>query len=272
MNKEFYFISLFNNKSIGDDAAVVGKYLYSHDIFCEGIHFRTEWMPLEVIAKKAMLVNISDAVAMNAKPLYALVGIEMPKRFEMPQMRAIAKGLQEVCAEFGCEIIGGDTVAGDRLCFSITIVSISNRPIERGPIKEGMLIAYTGRLGASKNELTKALRYGKVGKKSRFSEPILRQRFMQRAARHITAAMDISDGLFDDLAKLSRHNRIGFRLFSPIPKRVGCSGEEYELLIAFWPSEREALMRIAEATRTPLTIFARAMRGRFRNVCHAHHF
>ena len=272
MNKESFFISLFNSKHIGDDAATIGKRLYSHDIFCEGIHFQRAWMSLEAIARKAMLVNISDAVAMNAKPRYALVGIEIPKHFGPEQLRAIAKGLQEACNAFGCEIVGGDTVAGERLCFSITIVSSSPRPIGRGPIKEGMLLAYTGRLGGSKKELTRALRYGTVGKKSRFAEPVLRQAFMQRAARHITAAMDISDGLFDDLAKLSRLNSIGFRFLKPIKKEIGCSGEEYELLIAFWPSEREALMRIAQATRTPLTIFARATRGRFRNICHAHHF
>ena len=272
MNKESYFISLFNSKHIGDDAATIGKRLYSHDIFCEGIHFKREWMSLEAIARKAMLVNISDAVAMNAQPLYALVGIEIPKQFGVRQLEAIARGLQEACASFGCEIVGGDTVAGERLCFSITIVSASAHPVMRGPIKEGMLLAYTGRLGESKKELARALRYGKVGKKSRFAKPVLRQAFMQRAARHMAAAMDISDGLFDDLAKLSRINRVGFRFFAPISKNIGCSGEEYELLIAFWPKEREALLRIAEATRTPLTVFAQTVRGRFWNVCHAHHF
>jgi len=272
VNKESFFISLFNSKHIGDDAATIGKRLYSHDIFCEGIHFKREWMSLEAIARKAMLVNISDAVAMNAQPLYALVGIEIPKQFGVRQLEAIAKGLQEACASFGCEIVGGDTVAGERLCFGITIVSASAHPVMRGPIKEGMLLAYTGRLGESKKELARALRYGKVGKKSRFAKPVLRQAFMQRAARHIAAAMDISDGLFDDLAKLSRMNRVGFRFFAPIPKKIGCSGEEYELLIAFWPKEFAALMRTAEATRTPLRIFAKVTRGKFRNICGSHHF
>jgi len=84
--------------------------------------------------------------------------------------------------------------------------------------------------------------------------------------------MDISDGLFDDLAKLARINRTGFEFLTPIAKNVGCSGEEYELLFAFDPKRREAIERIARATRTKVTIFARATRGRFRNICKPHHF
>ncbi|MDR2342313.1 MAG: thiamine-phosphate kinase, partial [Campylobacteraceae bacterium] len=68
MDKESFVISQFQNEFIGDDGAVVGKWVYSKDIFAEDIHFKKEWLTLSQIAKKAMLVNISDAIAMNAKP------------------------------------------------------------------------------------------------------------------------------------------------------------------------------------------------------------
>ena len=79
IDKESFFISLFDTKYIGDDGAVIGDTIYSKDLFCEDIHFKREWMSLEEISYKSMLINISDAIVMNAKPLYALIGIKIPK-------------------------------------------------------------------------------------------------------------------------------------------------------------------------------------------------
>ena len=85
MDKELFYISLFNNKFIGDDGAVVDGRVYSADAFCENIHFKREWMSLKQIAAKAVTVNVSDAVAMNATPKYALVTIAIPKAFTPAQ-------------------------------------------------------------------------------------------------------------------------------------------------------------------------------------------
>ncbi|WP_434658816.1 AIR synthase related protein [Sulfurimonas sp. NW9] len=72
MNLENYFISQFNSKHIGDDGALIDNIVYSKDAFFENVHFKRSWMSCFQIAQKAMLVNISDAVAMNAVPKYAL--------------------------------------------------------------------------------------------------------------------------------------------------------------------------------------------------------
>ena len=61
MNKESFFISLFNSKKIGDDAALVDGWVVSVDAFCENIHFRRDWMSLEQIGTKAMLVFLTVA-------------------------------------------------------------------------------------------------------------------------------------------------------------------------------------------------------------------
>lgn len=84
--------------------------------------------------------------------------------------------------------------------------------------------------------------------------------------------MDISDGLYSDLDKLAQANSIGFRFLKKIPKRVGCSGEEYEMLIAFDKRKQKTLKRIAQQTRTPLHIVATAKRKKYTNRCKAHHF
>ncbi len=87
MNKEDYFIKQFSNsKLIGDDGAIVGKWVYSMDAFFENVHFKREWMSLKQIAQKAMLINISDAIAMNAKAKYALLSVAIPKEFTLKQL------------------------------------------------------------------------------------------------------------------------------------------------------------------------------------------
>ena len=272
MNKESFFISLFNSKFIGDDGAVIDGYVYSADAFCEDVHFKREWMSYKQIAKKAMLINISDAIAMNAKPKYALVTIAMPKDIAPKEMRQIAKGLQEVAKEYGCQIVGGDTVASNRLDISIALISISKKPIGRKPLKKGYLLAYTGELGSVGRDLKKLMRGVRVSKYSKFFEPKLRFEFMQRASRYIKACLDISDGLFDDLGKMAMLNRVGFEFFGKIYKRVGCSGEEYELLFAFDPRDRRALEMIARKTRTPITIFAKVSTKPYKNICKPNHF
>ena len=74
MNKENFFIKhISNSKYIGDDGAFVDGLVYSQDAFFEDVHFKKEWMDYEKIGNKAMLVNISDAVSMNAVPKYALI-------------------------------------------------------------------------------------------------------------------------------------------------------------------------------------------------------
>jgi len=65
-DKETYLIDKLSSSHIGDDAAVVDGLIYSVDAFFEGTHFQRSWMSLEQIARKSMLVNFSDAIAMDA--------------------------------------------------------------------------------------------------------------------------------------------------------------------------------------------------------------
>ena len=272
MNKESFFISLFNNKFIGDDGAKIDDIIYSMDAFNEDVHFKRDWLNFFEIGQKAMLVNISDAIAMNAKPKYALLSVALPKDIKPIYMEMLAEGIKKTARDFGIEIIGGDTVASDKIDISITLVSQNKKAIFRRPIKSGYLLAYTGDLGSVQKDLKRLQRGYKVGKNSKFKKPIIRKDFMRRASRYIKAAMDISDGLFDDLNKLSKLNRIGFKFFKKIPKRVGCSAEEYELLIAFDKRDLKKILQISKKTRTKITVFAKAKRASYKNICKPHHF
>ena len=121
------------------------------------------------IAKKAMYVNISDAVAMNAKPKYALLSVAMPSDITKSQMKELACGFNDVANEFDVEIIGGDTISNTKLDITITIISKTDKPLLRNKVKENNLLAYTGDLGRSKKDLKKLLYGGKINKNSKFN-------------------------------------------------------------------------------------------------------
>jgi len=272
LNLENYFISLFNNNYIGDDAAVIGNFIYSKDAFFEDVHFKKEWMSYYQIAKKAMLVNISDAIAMNANPCYALLSVAMPKSMDKKAMRELAAGFKDAAKCYNIEIVGGDTISNTKLDISVTIISQSKKPLFRKGIRKGYLLAYTGELGRSAKDLQKLFRGGKINKKSKFVNIVLREAFVQRAARYLKAGMDISDGLFSDLQKILKLNRCGISFDKKILKSKGCSGEEYEMLVAFDRRDKKALLRRSAQSRTKITIFANATRKKYVNRCKAHHF
>lgn len=275
MNAEYYFIDAFRTlrTRIGDDGAWIGNRVYSKDLFFENVHFKRRWLNPYQIGYKAMIVNISDAVAMNAIPKYALLGVAMPKSMSLHQMDELANGIKDAARDYGIEIIGGDTIGNVKLDISVTIVSETDgRTLTRQGLKNGDILAYTGRIGTSARELRYLMAGGKVHSKSRFVRPRLRQRFIQKTGRHLRCGMDISDGLFSDLGKLSKANAKGIAFTKKIPKPLGCSGEEYEMLIAFPPGKARTIRRLAALTRTPLRIVGRVKRGKFVNRCKAHHF
>ncbi len=274
MSKEAFFISQFQSSRIGDDGAVVGRTVYSKDLFCEDIHFKREWMSLEQIAHKSMLVNISDAIAMNATPKYALIGVVIPKNFSLQELKALSNGFSKIAKEYKVEVIGGDTTAGEKLMISVTIVSkLNKKPLYRHNVKKGDLVAHTGTLGNSYKGLTRLLRGGKVGKNSRFIRPTLRGNFIKKAARHLNSGMDISDGLSKDLSRLLAFGGgLGLSSFKKIDKKVACSGEEYEMLFSFDARKLGAIKRVAKQTRTKINIVGKVVRKRYKCPCKEHHF
>ncbi len=272
IDKEEYLIHKLSSKYIGDDAAVVGNTLYSMDAFFEDVHFKREWMSMAQIGRKAMLINLSDAIAMNAEPKFALVTVSLPKDISTEHIDELTQSLESTAKEYGCEIIGGDTVGGDKLHLSITIISKSDDPLLRKGLKEGDLLAFTGTLGDSKKDLDALFRGEKIADDSRFYEPTLRAKFMAKSRPFLRVGMDISDGLYCDTNKLLDINKYGFNLLKTINDDIGLSGEEYEMLIGFDPQEFEKLKEIAEGLSIPLTVFAEVIENDERFPCKSHHF
>jgi thiamine-monophosphate kinase len=272
IDKEQYLINALSSKYIGDDAAVVGDTLYSMDAFFEDVHFKRSWMSMAQIGKKAMLVNLSDAIAMNAEPKYALVTVSLPADLTHTDIDELTKSLESTALEYGCEIIGGDTIGGDKLHLSITIISKSDNPLLRTGLEEGDLLAFTGVLGESKRDLDALFKGESIGQNSRFFSPTLRRDFIAKARPYLNSGMDISDGLFCDANKLLDINKYGFKILNTIDDIVGLSGEEYEMLISFSEDNLEAVKAVSIETNTPLTIFAKVAKNEERFKCVSHHF
>lgn len=274
MNTEDYIISLFSSTSscIGDDGCLKNGLIYSQDAFFENVHFKRSWMSSFQIAYKSMIVNISDAIAMNAVPKYALISIAVPSSMSSLEIFELYSGFLEAANEFDIEIIGGDTISNIKLDISITIVSSTKNALLRDGIREGDLIAYTGDLGRSQRDLKKLLRGFKVNSNSRFIKPNLRSQFIYSTSKYLSAGMDISDGLLTEMGRLSKINGLDFRLYNKLSKNLVCSGEEYEMLIAFSPRYLERIKHEAKRNRMPLNVIGVATRGKFEHKCSAHHF
>ena len=271
-NREDYLIKKLNSSYIGDDGAIIGDKIYSMDAFFEGVHFKREWLNLTQIARKAILVNISDAIAMNAKPIYALVTLSLPPDIKKDGIDEIITSLDNTADEFNCEIIGGDTISGERLDFSITIISQSNNPLTRKGLKKGDLLAYTGVLGESKRDLNRLLNGKKIENSSRFIEPTLRADFIYKAREYLNVGMDISDGLYCDTNKLLDYNSIGFKEIIKITDEIGSSGKEYEMLIGFDRDNLDNIQKIANSLELDLTVFGEIEESDNRFGCVNHHF
>ncbi|WP_066349959.1 thiamine-phosphate kinase [Aliarcobacter skirrowii] len=273
MNKEQFFInSIQNSKYNGDDGAFIDGYVYSMDAFFEDVHFKKDWFTLKQIAYKSMLVNISDAIAMNAKPKYALISIAIPKYYTNEELKELANGFKKAAKDFDFEIIGGDTIENHKLDISITIISKTSKPIYRSGVKEGDYLCYTGKLGDSKKDLEALLSGKKIKKSSKFIKPVLKADFFYEASKYINASMDISDGLFLDLEKLSIASNIGFDIFRKIDDNIASSGEEYEILFSCSQKNLKNIEQIAKKHKTKLNFFAKAVKGSFRTNLSNHHF
>ncbi|WP_456058284.1 thiamine-phosphate kinase [Campylobacter hominis] len=276
MDKERYIFEKFSDKKNGDDGALVGKWVFSKDLFVQNIHFKRSWLSLRQIAVKSMLVNISDAVAMNARPKYALLGLELPKDISVSEIDELCGGFLDICKKFNIKIIGGDTISGDRISISVTIISKTKKAVFRKGAKIGDFIAFTGNLGSVIKDFGILENGGKIDKNSKFITPDLKADFFYKAAKFTTSAMDISDGLSQDLSRLLEKNGAGIKFLKNLSKDELFSGEEYEILFTFAKKNRDKILKIAKKTATKITIFGEIAElsadTKFSDLSKKHHF
>jgi thiamine-monophosphate kinase len=255
-----------------DDAALLSiepgtDLVVTNDPIIAGVHFFANDKP-EDIAWKALAVNMSDLAAKGADPRAYMLALAFPGPPERAWMASFAQGLSAAQQEFGCHLIGGDTdhTPGP---LSIGVTAIGTVPtgafVQRQGAKAGDHVFVTGTIGDA--ALGLAIRSNpKIfdgvlsdGDKSqlvdRYLRPQPRLGIAEALRKYASAALDISDGLQKDLARLSGPLGIELKLDAlPLssPMRAALAsdprvanlilggGDDYELLVAVPPDQAAA--------------------------------
>lgn len=278
MDREKIFIDSLIKRStsadLSDDGILLNHKIYAMDLFCEGVHFKRQNFSLKQIARKAFLVNISDILAMGAMPKCALLGISFSQDMNASELKILSSEICAICDEWGIKIIGGDTIKDDKLNIAITLIGdLVKKPIFRRDFKKGEILCCS--FERKPQFVLKDMRYlyrgGKIAQYSRFKNPILRAKFINEISGFICGGMDISDGLFCELNRISKLNNIAFKFFHFIPNLFSQSGEEYEFLFAIKSRDKNKLNKIALKNRIKILYLAQIYRGRARFKTLLHH-
>lgn len=202
-------------KGIGDDCAVL-EYNKDHyllittDMLVNNNHFKVAWYKPEQIGKKIIESNVSDIAACGGLPLYAVVSLCIPKKTDPEFLKAIYHGMYEAAEKYNLLIVGGDTTAGEEICFSLTVIGTVKKHdlCLRSDAEEGDLIGVTGSLGKSMAGLQLFLN-NKEGYKDAHLEPKARLDMSKKIAPFVNAMIDISDGLSSEVKHICNASNVG---------------------------------------------------------------
>lgn len=244
-------------KGIGDDAAVLDfqnqKTLISTDLLVEGVHFDLSYMPLKHLGYKAVMVNLSDIYAMNARATQITVSIAVSNRFPLEAIEALYDGITLACKNHKVDLIGGDTTSSTTgLLISITAIGKAdeNNIIYRSGAKANDLLVVTGDLGGAYMGLQVLEREKEVFKVNPNNQPdlepysyIVERQLKPEARKDIsgllqvlgvqpTSMIDISDGLSSEILHLCKSGNVGCNLFEekiPLDPTVISACEEFNI-------------------------------------------
>ena len=264
---------------IGDDAAVTSvppgsKLVTTVDTLVSGIHFDDKVSP-EDLAHKAVAVNLSDLAAMGAEPAWITLSLTIPE-INHDWLTAFSQAIQKQCRYFDVQLIGGDTCRGR---ISVTIQAMGLVPdelaIKRNSAQPGDLIYVTGTLGdagaglkLNQSDLTE-FSASEAFLLERLHKPTPRMEAGINLRQFASAAIDISDGLVQDLQHILDASQVGAHInMKKIPlseqnlavfgeKQAQSfaltAGDDYELCFTVNPDLREKLERAFVTANTAIT-------------------
>jgi thiamine-monophosphate kinase len=235
------------NLAGGDDCAVIAansKLLISTDTSVAGVHFLKS-MPAESIAYRSVAIALSDIAAMGGNPVAFNLSLVMPK-FNSDWMKAFRKGLQKISKEFKFPLIGGDLVKGP-LQISVTVLGKPEKKILlRSNAQPEDILCLSGALGSGYIGLKEYKRSGELNNKTKpYLFPSAQIDYGRIIASIASSAIDISDGIIQDLSHLVSSSGVGCHLdLEQVPvadKKYSTQclefGDDYQLLFTVPPKK-----------------------------------
>ena len=252
---------------IGDDAALTkvpndNLLVVATDTMVEGVHFFKD-APARSVGHKCLAVNLSDFAAMGAEPAWASVAMTLPDANE-EWVKEFTEGLFAIAEYYNVQIVGGDTTQGP-LAITVSVKGFikEDKALLRNGAKTGDWVYVTGQLGDA--GLTVANKTSQIKLDSNIAT-LSEQKFNYPSARiaagHVlrhaaTSAIDISDGLIQDLGHILKASKVSAEIELkqlPISPSVTIAlserqaielaligGEDYELLFTV-PEEKKSYL------------------------------
>jgi thiamine-monophosphate kinase len=243
--------------SIGDDAAVIDHKgfhtVLTTDMLVEGVHFDLAYMPLQHLGYKAVVANLSDVYAMNAKATQITISLAISNRFSLESLEAFYQGISHAASTYGVDVVGGDTTSSTKgMIISITALGIvkPTKITKRSGAKAQDLLVISGDIGGAYMGLQVLEREKSVFQVNPKSQPdlepyhyIIQRQLKPEARKDIpellaalgvqpTAMIDISDGLSSEILHLCKASSVGCDLYEdkiPLDPTVISSCEEFNL-------------------------------------------
>jgi len=255
------------------------------DALVAGIHFFADDPP-DLVAKKALRVNLSDLAAKGAKPAGFLLALALPQTVEAEWLAAFAAGLSDDIDAFGCPLFGGDTVrTPGPVTISVTAFGTvaQGRMVRRAGAAPGDRVFVTGSIGDA--ALGLRVKRGLAAPaddaaylSGRYLLPQPRNALAATLAAHASAAMDVSDGLAGDLAKLCAASAVSahiqaaavplsaparslLRADPALLETVLTGGDDYEIVLTVAPAAVAALQAAADAAGVTVTQIGEIVAG-----------
>lgn len=244
-------------KGIGDDAAILNfkdnLTVVSTDLLIEGIHFDLSYVPIKHLGYKAVMANLSDIYAMNAKASHITVSIAVSNRFSLEALEELYEGIKLATEFYDVDLIGGDTSSTSKgLMISVTAMGIvkDGNQVFRNGAKPKDLLVVSGDLGGAYLGLQVLEREKEVFKVNPNNQPdlspytyIVGRQLKPEARKDIvellealkvkpTAMIDISDGLSSELIHICKESKVGCEVYEnkiPLDPQVITTCEEFDI-------------------------------------------
>jgi thiamine-monophosphate kinase len=279
-----------------DDAAVLATppghdLVVTADAIVAGIHFLPD-DPADAVARKALRVNLSDLAAKGARPVGFLLSLALPKSIGDSWLKGFARALGADARRYSCPLLGGDTVRSPG-ALMVSIAALGALPAgtmvrrDTAQVGDHILVSGTigdGALGLRLRQSRNAARRWKLSAQERthltqrYLIPEPRNALALAVRKHATAAMDVSDGLAGDLAKLCRASGVAavihvarVPLSSAARKAMQANrkmlatalsgGDDYEIVCTVRPARLAAFQAAGRALGVPVTDIGRIVRG-----------